>query len=246
MPSKIESLLASPIFANIFPQLSRFSDFDRVPTLQELQSILCDATINFVPQASKTGEFSDGYEPRIFLRGEVQTRNQNWHDFFNAVVWHRFPKIKRAINALQYELQKSHFPEKSRLPAENMLTLFDENGAIVIARDAELIELIRSHKWHELFWKRRKQVVEQLTVVVFGHALYEKAMHPYIGLTAQCLLFTDANVESLDSYVAAFLAAKGSALRTADLDPLPVLGIPGWWPENQDESFYANAKYFRS
>jgi cytochrome P450 len=27
--------------------------------------------------------------------------------------------------------------------------------------------------------------------------------------------------------------------------PLPVLGIPGWWPANRDPSFYADAQVFR-
>jgi len=27
--------------------------------------------------------------------------------------------------------------------------------------------------------------------------------------------------------------------------PTPVLGIPGWWPENQNPAFYADAQVFR-
>ena len=27
--------------------------------------------------------------------------------------------------------------------------------------------------------------------------------------------------------------------------PLPVLGIPGWWPENEKEDFYDDAAVFR-
>ncbi|XLM22397.1 DUF3025 domain-containing protein [Chromobacterium piscinae] len=28
------------------------------------------------------------------------------------------------------------------------------------------------------------------------------------------------------------------------LCPLPLLGIPGWWPDNEDPAFYDNAAYF--
>jgi len=31
-----------------------------------------------------------------------------------------------------------------------------------------------------------------------------------------------------------------------ELSPLPVLGVPGWWPDNERESFYDDADYFRS
>ena len=30
-----------------------------------------------------------------------------------------------------------------------------------------------------------------------------------------------------------------------DLAPLPVLGIPGWWPTNDAPAFYDDARYFR-
>ena len=30
-----------------------------------------------------------------------------------------------------------------------------------------------------------------------------------------------------------------------ELQPLPVLGVPGWWPDNEAEGFYDNRDYFR-
>ena len=33
--------------------------------------------------------------------------------------------------------------------------------------------------------------------------------------------------------------------RAAALPPLPVLGIPGWWPPNEEEGFYADEQVFR-
>ena len=42
--------------------------------------------LRFVAQAPRAAAFEDGYEPRIFLRGEVQFRAQEWHDVFNALV----------------------------------------------------------------------------------------------------------------------------------------------------------------
>jgi hypothetical protein len=31
-----------------------------------------------------------------------------------------------------------------------------------------------------------------------------------------------------------------------ELWPLPILGVPGWWAGNEQESFYDNTSYFRS
>ncbi|HQT26617.1 MAG TPA: DUF3025 domain-containing protein, partial [Burkholderiales bacterium] len=33
--------------------------------------------------------------------------------------------------------------------------------------------------------------------------------------------------------------------KTVDFSPVPVLGYPGWIPENEEESFYRNEAYFR-
>lgn len=35
-----------------------------------------------------------GYEERIYLQGLIATRKQNWHDFFNSMVWHKYPETK--------------------------------------------------------------------------------------------------------------------------------------------------------
>jgi hypothetical protein len=39
------------------------------------------------------------YECRIWETGEVETRPDNWHDFFNALVWLSFPQTKIAVSA---------------------------------------------------------------------------------------------------------------------------------------------------
>jgi hypothetical protein len=46
---------------------------------------------------------------------------------------------------------------------------------------------------------------------------------------------------ALDRIVGAQLAM---GLTTANFSPLPVFGIPGWWPQ-QDEAFYEDAFVFR-
>ncbi len=268
MMSVVASLSQSAIFEPLWPSLGLFADLDQLPGPGQLNERLRVESIRFVPQGAKSSEFEDGYEPRIYLQGEVQTREESWHDFFNALVWHEFPQAKKMINKLQYELLRQRYTPRVltdtnnieavigseidhkqhcsfRTPAENMLTLFDENGVIVLSSNPLLLELIKSHRWHELFWERREEFKAHAKVIIFGHGLYEKAINPYIGITAQALLIENQNITNLDTFLVEFFSVKANTLATSDLYPLPILGIPGWWPDNEFESFYANEKYFR-
>lgn len=242
-----KSFFSSPLFEPLLPMLAQFGPLDKPPSIEVLNQILDVDNLKFVPQKAQWDNFEDAYEPRIFLKQEVQTRDHSWHDFFNALVWKRFLKSKRIINRLHFNLQKSRHPSKNRLPAENMLTLFDENGAIVIAKSDYFLNLIRQHRWHELFWQNREILSDQVEVIIFGHGLYEKALCPYIGITAQCLMFVadDSSLSSVDALVAEYLDENNYELKPSLLAPLPILGLPGWWEQNNDEQFYENKNYFR-
>ncbi len=245
MEITIQKLLSSPFFESLRPALLKFQANDQFPSISELNQKLSVERIKFVIQGAKSEDFSLGYEPRIFEKGEIQTRENSWHDFFNALVWSQFTETKRAINSLHYHLQRQRFPIKQRLPTENMLTLFDENGVIVISQDPELLDLIRQHQWQTLFWEKRDAVKNHLQVYIFGHGLCEKLLHPYIGITAKALLFNHGEISSIDDLTAKFISDNKNDLSPTLLSPLPVLGIPGWWPDNEDQAFYTNKDYFR-
>lgn len=236
-----------PMFAPLRPTILKFGPLTHPPSLDALNQILDVDGLRFIPQQVRTNVFEETYEPRIFLKQEIETRENSWHDFFNALVWKCFSKTKRAINRLHYHQQKRRLPNKQRLPSENMLTLFDENGAIVVATHQRYLDLIREHQWHELFWQRREEILQHVKVIIFGHGLYEKALQPYVGLTAQCLMFVDSEhaLASVDTLVSAYLQHHSDELRPSLLAPLPILGLPGWWHSNCDEAFYANKAYFR-
>ncbi len=241
----VSALMASALFKPVRLALARFQNLNQLPTVEELNQRLCVEDIRFVAQGVKSSNFEDGYEPRIYLQGEVQTRDASWHDFFNALVWQEFPQSKKIINRLQFQLQEQRYPNKQRLPAENMLTLFDENGAVIIAQNPELLELIRQQRWHELFWQRRDEVKQQLQVHIFGHGLFEKSLQPYIGITAQCLLLEQDADCNIDALITQYLTSLGLELVPGKLNPLPILGMPGWCEANENEEFYSNKSYFR-
>ena len=56
------------------------------------------------------------YEERIIARAEVITRADNWHDFFNALVWVRFPRTKHALAKLHVERMREPHADAGRGP----------------------------------------------------------------------------------------------------------------------------------
>jgi Protein of unknown function (DUF3025) len=209
--------------------------------------------IRFVPPIAEDDESTNRYEPRIYEHGEVQTRENSWHDLFNAVVWIRFPKAKAAINGRHIEQQNLHGLQSTRSAVQDAMTLFDESGVIVACSDPALSQLLIQHEWKKLFWQRRKDVLKHMRFYIFGHALYEKALQPYAAMTGKVSVFLvgenfhlnqlDMQLSALDDLLAARLMHE---IKTAkDFSPLPIMGVPGWCDANEVESFYDNKEIFR-
>jgi len=209
--------------------------------------------IRFVPQDHLPA--GTAYEAFIGATGGVPTRD-NLHDFFNGLVWQTFPLIKRELNALQAAQIAASGVGKSRGPARDAATLFDENAALLVVRDSDggrvLVEGLRAHRWHEVLYSQRARFLGDAQVWLFGHALMEKLVAPRKAITAhtRVLFAGDAwfalgwqeRRDWIDMTLAGSLAEGG--LSTADFTPLQVLGVPGWWP-GQDEAFYLDETVFR-
>jgi hypothetical protein len=209
--------------------------------------------IRFVPQAS----LPDGraYEEFIGATGQVPTR-ANLHDYFNGLVWQTFPLIKRQLNALQAAQIAVAGVGKSRGAARDGATIFDENAALLIVTGDDegraLVADLQAHRWHQALFERRAMFGSVAEVWLFGHALMEKLVAPRLAMTAHTrIIFAPAAFFTLpvearrawiDEHVAATLVAE--PLSTASFTPLQVLGVPGWWPQ-QDAAFYANTAVFR-
>ncbi|WP_420476857.1 DUF3025 domain-containing protein [Noviherbaspirillum sp. ST9] len=210
--------------------------------------------IRFVPQASLPEGMS--YEAFISASGGVPTRD-NLHDFFNALVWLTFPKIKVQLNALQAaeiaraQMQGATHGGKGRGRVRDAATLFDENAALLVTCNPGLLEALQDHRWTEALMTQRECFWRDCHVSLFGHALMEKLVRPYKAVTAHAWpVLVDAaffrlpwteRIDRIDDIVAKQLEA---GLTSADFTPLPVLGVPGWW-EGQDAAFYADTSVFR-
>lgn len=210
--------------------------------------------VRFVPQAPKSKSFEAAFEPRAYLRGEVQVRPFDWHDLFNALVWMTFPTTKAVINARHYESMAAA-GRGNRPPQRDALTLFDEDGVAVVSSDPELLELVRGFRWKELFWHRRDAVKARMRFYVFGHALFSKALQPFVGLTGKAVLreapgaflelARSEQLAELDRLLAMHIWDRERFRHGRELSPLPVLGVPGWWSGNEGEGFYDDTAYFR-
>jgi hypothetical protein len=99
-----------------------------------------------------------------------------------------------------------------------------------------------------------------------GHALLEKGQRPYKAITAQAWVLegraasldseSDSDAPAADGFdrwrqldelasQALSLKQQAEAERPARLWPLPIMGIPGWCPDNQDQTFYQDPQVFR-
>lgn len=257
-----------PLFAPLAPWQHWWEQQLKWPSLAALQQLVTEqqplvvtatgAPLRVVAQGGRPEEYLHRYESRIHHWGELQTRSENWHDLFQLLSWLRFPHAKAVITELHMVEAERRYRQGAdpsrRTPLENGLTLFDEGGAIVVSDRPELLALIQRFQWHDLFWQRRSELAHHLACIGFGHALWEKGLTPYIGLTAHVLLlevapsfFTDSPEERyrlLDGELAAQLR-HSVIVAPISLQPLPILGLPDWDAANRIESYYFNRAYFR-
>ena len=214
------------------------------------------------------------YEAHIHATGEVPTRD-NAHDLFNALMWLALPRFKRMLNALQgralADAARCGTDAANDLPTaaatdaatgvataaatgrgatRDAATLLDENGLLLACGDAEVAAALARHDWHAAFVTRRAAWGTCVQALVCGHALLEKLQHPYKAVTAHALVLDCAAPADAQGLCAALDAAAAQRLgaappRPRDLQPLPVLGIPGWWADNEQADFYADRAVFR-
>lgn len=129
-------------------------------------------------------------------------------------------------------------------------TLLDENGALLLAPEP-LWQALCERQWHVLFGPLRplRPLWQAAQLVLFGHALLEQLCQPRKSITAHVLCLPEAapaapaSLPQLGAWLTA--ALDEASLTGKPFTPLPVLGVPGWWPANADASFYQDEQVFR-
>jgi len=196
--------------------------------------------VRFVPQSDLPAGVA--YESYIFDSDCCPTR-EGLHDFFNGLAWLLFPQTKRRLNHLHVAQISQTGIQPVRGPARDALTVFDENAAFFQGPDA-LWDALVAKDWHRLFVTLRP-LWQEAHLVLFGHALLEKLVYARKPITAHVFRAQAAtnSIADMDAWVAAQLTAE--MLAAKPFAHLPVLGVPGWWPENADPAFYADTSVFR-
>lgn len=262
---------AAPLFAAIHPVLAQVNWPSQAwPTLADYQALLDQRSppvmtasgirLRVAPQApDKPDGWRQGYEPRTFLTGELQTRHESWHDLFNLLAWASFPLTKAMLNAQHYALLEARAAQSTlsapRHPPQDALTQFDESGVVIVSADQTLSELLQNFQWKELFCARRAEVLTHMCCYLFGHGLMEKALAPYRGMTGKGIVLQveldffrqtlAQQMASIDAQLAVWVADRQKLSAPRDLAPVPVLGFPGFTPENENPAYYDDAHYFR-
>ena len=198
------------------------------------------APVTFVPQSALPE--GEPYERHIFTTGTCPTRD-NLHDFFNGLAWLALPLAKRQLNRIQAARIAAAGITGERGPVRDAATLFDENGAVLSAPEP-LWQALAQRDWRRLFVELRP-LWNEARLLVVGHALLEKLAAPRKNLTVHVLAVRcpGGAVPEVDAWLAGQLTEERLAAKP--FLPLPVLGLPGWWPGNAEFSFYDDASVFR-
>lgn len=220
-------------------------------------------TLNFVSQeALPEGE---AYEHFIGTTGNIPTRD-NLHDLFNGSIWLTFPKTKALLNYYHMAEIAHQGIGASRGRVRDTITVFDENGAILVTSEPNIGDALINFDWQASLVKPRAQWDNpqqtnknvQAAVYIFGHALLEQLIQPRKALCAHSIVIPvpqdffalplSERIQYLDNEVAEHMHKLLSQdnVTPRQLAPLPILGVPHFWAENADISFYEDSYVFRN
>lgn len=164
------------------------------------------------------------YEARVIEKNEIATRPEHPHDFFNALIWLRYPHSKGSLHRKAYQLQREH--PGQRVADADALTCFDEGGLIYVSDQADEPEKVRSllssrndsEKWEFCQQKWRN-------FQIFGHGILEglwKGQPMNLQLMTLVLAWEESRPD-LDSQLAQFIAERPLARPASGTAPLAAL-----------------------
>jgi len=188
------------------------------------------------------------FERRVVEQNELVVRPDNLHDLMNALIWLTFPRTKRAISEAHVALGVTT-DGKTRPRRRDVLTLFDEAGIVLLSQRDDLKRLHEAHEWRALFVDHRQDFVRDVRPILFGHGSLEQlGSNPHRGLTVKALwlpLLPDSSLDVIDAWFASTIVDGTLLDATERRLPLPLLGIPGWFNQNQHPHCYDDPEVFR-
>lgn len=256
-PFSQEALHESAWYWPIEPAVRALGPCAAFPTRDQLTELHAHAALaadvpalSFGPYVKRTRkqrgtviDIESLYDGSISARGQVPTREADWHDLFNALVFASFPRSKHHLHARQFAQLRLRVGDNARkLPGarsreQDALTLFDEGGCLVAGAEASL-EPLRSLESQPSFYEALRAGIaqQQLVIAPFGHALFEHKVAGLPGPSSFAFLLPlpelprerAALVRALDAAFAAVLADAQRFYSPAELRRLDLcdLGEP--------------------
>ena len=203
----------------------------------------------FVPQHCLPPD--QAYETFIHEQRSIPTRD-NFHDFFNALMWLHWPQVKQQLNRLQACALAEQRQPGARGPLRDAITVLDENGGLLLA-PAALIEALQRRDWQQAFVAGRA-LWAQARLLPLGHAFLEKLLQPRLPLCVHLLcvpweqaasLHLHSPLAAVDAWLASSALLQPQVLALKPFVAMPVAAVPGWHAGNAHAAFYANASVFR-
>jgi len=244
-----------PAFAVIEPNVrARLLALDHFPTPNELRTVTEGLKTAIVPWFDFAAQDrarlleAGGFDRLLARTSSIPTRMGSFHDLLGALIWLHFPALKTAIHRVQLA---GHPLERG--PGENAATHLDESGVLVLSTEPSIFEALSALKWAEVFWERRAELKQTTRFLVFGHGLLDSLRDPHPRLMGKAL-FAQVAADRLglaDSDFRVFIdgalarGLPGFLNEPARLQPLPVLGVPGW-SASQSRNYYEDERYFRT
>lgn len=199
----------------------------------------------FVPSTDTLGALE--YE-RCVYRGQIPTRDIS-HDWYNGQVWLKFFGLKKFINSrhITDAEEATVLSANGRSRLRDALTLFDESGALLLTTDPAKSAALLNHDWHGLFVAHHETWVQHARVLIVGHGLLDSMHSPHKGLCAKAIpvQVPALNLSSLELQDLVLQVAK-EIQGPANLSPLPVMGVPGWFAASDVPGFYNDTAVYRA
>lgn len=217
--------------------------------LNDRHSKSVDVEPSFVHSKESLGALE--YERRV-QTGLIPTRDLS-HDWYNGQVWLAFPKVKQLINALHVQdvggcvEQPDRPPANGRSRLRDALTLFDESGALLLTTEWSLCTALLQHDWKTLLLDRRESWSARGRVLLLGHGLLDSMSKAHKGLCAKVVPVQVPSLDMRPPELQRLMLLVVEQLRgPGNLSPLPVMGIPGWFPESEAPGFYQDSAVYRA
>ena len=202
----------------------------------------------FTPQQQAELDAAGGFDRFIAKTSRIPTRVGSHHDLLGALIWLHFPALKTAIHRAQLAAEPG-----VRRASENAATHLDESGVLALSSEPSVFERLAGLHWTRVLWDERAELRRTTRFLGFGHGLLDSLRDPHPKLMGKALFVRvrpehlTLSTSELRVVVDAELAPRLSTFLVdpTRLQPLPVLGVPGWSAE-QSRSFYEDTRYFRT